>query len=203
MAVATGARTAATRAALLDAALAEFSAHGFRRSSMDGVARRAGVARATLYAHHRSKEELFRAVVARLHEDHLLAMEAALEGPGTFEQRLVAMLEARFGRFVALASVSDFAPEIYDRHSRLCGDIARSSQERSEQLLARAVRRAVRSGEVDLAPTGLSAARVAGVLFDGAHGAKGEDPSTSDPADFGRRLRRMVRVLVRGLRPES
>ena len=64
MAQATTTRTATTRAALLEGALHEFSAFGYRRSSMESVARRAGVSRATLYVHWSGKEELFREAVA-------------------------------------------------------------------------------------------------------------------------------------------
>jgi hypothetical protein len=127
-------------------------------------------------------------------------MEAVLAAPPAgLEAALVAMLQARFVRFVELTSDTPHAAEFYDLHGRLCGDIARASQERSERLLARLIRRAVAAGEADLAPSGLSPARVASVLFDCAHGAKGEDPSLTTPKMFRARLARIVRVLVVGL----
>lgn len=193
-------RAEATRAVILDGALQEFSAFGFRRSSMESVARRAGVSRATLYTHWNGKNELFRALVERLHEEHLEAMEAALaDREAGLEARLLAVLEARLLRFVELTSGSPHAAELYDQHGRLCGDVARASQERSERLLARMLREAAAAGEVDLERIGLTAARVAAVLFDCAHGAKGEDPTVATPELFRERLGQAVRVLVRGL----
>ena len=193
-------RAETTRGVILDAALEEFSAFGFRRSSMESVARRAGVSRATLYTHWRGKGELFRALVERLHEEHLLAMKAIVdEERGDLESRLLALLEARYLRFVELTSSSPHAAELYDQHGRLCGDVARASQERSERLLARMLRQGAGDGEVDLDGIGLSAARVAGALLDSAHGAKGEDPAVATPEEFRERLRYAVRVLVRGL----
>lgn len=204
MPVAAPSRTDVTRIALLDAALEEFAALGFRRSSMESVARRAGVSRATLYTHHRGKEELLRALVGRLHDEHITAMEEAIAARGrSFEHRLVAVLDARFGRWVALTAASPHAAELYDHHGRLCGDIARASQERSEQLLAKLLRDAARDGEIDLQRLGLSAPKAAGVLFDCAHGAKGEDPSTATPQEFRERLGRIVHVLVAGLGPPA
>lgn len=200
MAQPTSARTAATRDSLLGAAVGEFSLHGFRRASMEGVARGAGVSRATLYLHFGSKEELFRALVERLHDEHVEAMRAAAEAEaGDFEGRVVAVLEARFGRWVELTAASPHAAELYDLHGRLCGDVARASQARSEKILAAMLRAGARRGEIDLERVGLSAARTAGVLFDAAHGAKGEDPAVMTPAEFRERLGRIVRVLVRGL----
>lgn len=194
------ARATATREAILHGAVAEFAAFGVRRSSMEGVARRADVSRATLYLHFANKQELFRALVQALHDEHVAAMEEVLAGEGPFAERLLAMLEARFVRFVELTSSSPHAAELYDQHSRLCGDIAQASQARSERVLARLLRDADAAGEIDLAPIGMSAARVAGVLFDCAHGAKGEDPSRTTPDAFRERLARAVRVLVCGLK---
>ena len=197
-------RAAATRLALLEAALEEFSAFGFRRTSMESVARRAGVSRATLYLYWKSKDALFRDLVEQTHEDQVAAMELVYaEEPGDFEHRLLAMLEARFLRFIELTSASPHAAELFDLHGRLCGDVALASQEKSEKLIAKLVRNAVASGEADLSAAGLSPARVASVIFDCAHGATGEDPSKSTPADYRIRLGLVVRVLVAGLAPRT
>jgi AcrR family transcriptional regulator len=56
----------ATDAAILEAALEQFSLTGIRRTSTDDVARRAGVNRATLYRRFGSREQLLGA--AYLHE---------------------------------------------------------------------------------------------------------------------------------------
>ena len=50
---------------ILDAALAEFSSYGVRRTGMEDVARRAGVARATVYRKFAVKDALVQAVVMR------------------------------------------------------------------------------------------------------------------------------------------
>ena len=53
------------RESILDAALTVFLAHGFEAASLEGVARRAGVAKLTLYRHFESKDELFVQVAQR------------------------------------------------------------------------------------------------------------------------------------------
>jgi AcrR family transcriptional regulator len=57
------AKSAATRAAIIDAALDEFAARGFAAARLDDVARRAGVAKGTIYVHFRDKETLFEELV--------------------------------------------------------------------------------------------------------------------------------------------
>ena len=50
---------------ILDAAVAEFERHGFRRVALDDVARRAGVSRTTIYRRLANRDELVAAVVER------------------------------------------------------------------------------------------------------------------------------------------
>src|SRR5262245_63855022 len=56
-------RSAARREAILAAALDEFSAQGFAAVRLDDVARRAGVAKGTIYLHFRDKEALFQELI--------------------------------------------------------------------------------------------------------------------------------------------
>src|SRR6202048_275580 len=51
------------RAAILDAALAEFAARGFADTRLDDVARHAGIAKGTIYLYFRDKETLFQELV--------------------------------------------------------------------------------------------------------------------------------------------
>jgi len=56
-------RSAARRDAILAAALEEFSARGFEATRLDDVARRAGVAKGTIYLYFRDKESLFQELI--------------------------------------------------------------------------------------------------------------------------------------------
>src|SRR5215472_5985858 len=57
------ARTAARREAILEAALDEFSARGFAAARLEDVAKRAGVAKGTIYLYFADKEALFQELV--------------------------------------------------------------------------------------------------------------------------------------------
>jgi AcrR family transcriptional regulator len=57
------ARGAARREAILTAALDEFSERGFAATRLDDVARRAGIAKGTIYLYFRDKESLFQELI--------------------------------------------------------------------------------------------------------------------------------------------
>jgi AcrR family transcriptional regulator len=56
-------KSAERRDAILAAALEEFSSQGFTATRLDDVAKRAGVAKGTIYLHFRDKESLFQELV--------------------------------------------------------------------------------------------------------------------------------------------
>jgi AcrR family transcriptional regulator len=68
---------ASRRGAILEAALEEFSARGFAAARIDDVARRAGVAKGTIYLYFRDKEALFQELIRTM----LVPIVAALETP--------------------------------------------------------------------------------------------------------------------------
>jgi AcrR family transcriptional regulator len=57
------ARSAKRREAILSAALEEFSGHGFEAARLEDVARRAGVAKGTIYLYFADKEALFQDLI--------------------------------------------------------------------------------------------------------------------------------------------
>jgi AcrR family transcriptional regulator len=68
------------REAILSAALDEFSARGFAATRLDDVARRAGVAKGTIYLYFRDKESLFQELVRTTLSPMVSAIEAAPMG---------------------------------------------------------------------------------------------------------------------------
>ena len=72
------AKAAARREAILDAALDEFAARGFAAARLDDVARRAGVAKGTIYIHFRDKEALFQELILFQLSPVVGSFEAAL-----------------------------------------------------------------------------------------------------------------------------
>jgi AcrR family transcriptional regulator len=74
---------------ILDAALGEFETYGLRRVSVEDVAKRAGVARTTIYRRFSNKEQLLQAVILRECRRFLTGIAQATEGLASPEDAVV------------------------------------------------------------------------------------------------------------------
>ena len=95
------ARSLDRREAILAAALDEFSSRGFEAARLDDVARRAGVAKGTIYLYFRDKESLFQELVRTM----LTPLVGTIEALGQAELPLPALAD----RIVEL-----FVREVYE-----------------------------------------------------------------------------------------
>jgi AcrR family transcriptional regulator len=93
----------ARRRGLLEAAVTVFARYGYRKTSMEEVARVAQVSRQGLYLHFATKEDLFREALKNLLGGSLQAASAVLrDGALSLEDRLVGAFDEWVGRHVGL-----------------------------------------------------------------------------------------------------
>lgn len=78
-----------TSTRILDAALALYLEFGLRRTTMDDVARQAGIGRVTVYRHYADKHALFQAVVLRECGRAIRDIEARLAVIADMDERIV------------------------------------------------------------------------------------------------------------------
>jgi len=82
-------RSAVRREAILAAALDEFSARGFEAARLDDVAKRAGVAKGTIYLYFRDKESLFQELIRAM----LTPLVGTIEALGAADLPLSALAD--------------------------------------------------------------------------------------------------------------
>ena len=183
--------TAATRAALVDAALFTFAREGIDRATLAGIAEAACVTRGALYHHFDDKEALLAAVLGETWDVVAAPIWAALDAPGVplaarLEGFALAWLAALHTdrRFAALMTVT----------LRATGSTG-TVREKGAGLLAwrDRLRTAVRS-ELPTDPA-LAAAHLLAWLT-GTALLAGHDPALVPPADA-----RIVRPLLEGILP--
>jgi AcrR family transcriptional regulator len=85
--------------AILDAAVAEFEQHGFRRVALDDVARRAKVSRTTIYRRFAGRDELVAAVIDRENETLFVDIAEHINAAGPQANIYVEAFTAAIVRF--------------------------------------------------------------------------------------------------------
>jgi len=162
---------------VLDAAVAVFARYGFRKTSMDEVARAAGVSRQGLYLQFANKEELFRkALVHSLGQQLNAALDALSRTEDTLEVRLIAACDAWSGRFVG--SVGSDAADLMCASTSLAGTTLAHYESQFERAVARAIAESPLNGYCITA--NLSPADLARALHATARGLKHSSASREE-----------------------
>jgi AcrR family transcriptional regulator len=109
-----------TRELILKSALELLEEHGYEKTTMRAIAKRAGVSLGNAYHYFGSKELLIQAFYHRLHEEHLAATRPALERETTFKERLLTVMRLKIS---TLEPYHEFAGVLFktaaDPHSPL------------------------------------------------------------------------------------
>jgi AcrR family transcriptional regulator len=131
------------RTAVLDSAMVTFARFGYRKTSMEEVARAARISRPGLYFLFSSKETLFRAAVGQALDRDLAGVERALAGTGRpLPERLAEAFDQWAGRYIGPLS-RDVAAVIEDNPG-LLGEVIETPRRRFEELITDAI--AIESG---------------------------------------------------------
>jgi TetR/AcrR family transcriptional regulator, regulator of autoinduction and epiphytic fitness len=182
------------RRRLLDAALATFGRFGFRKTSMEEVARAGRLSRQGLYLHFSTKEDLFRAAVRYALETGIEAASARLgDSALSVEEKLAGAFDEWVGRYVGMigADVTD----LEEARDLLVGPLVAEH----EALFIKKVAKMIRASPLPAAykPVGLTARQLADTLHATALGLKHVCASR---AEFGERFAVAVRALCLPLR---
>lgn len=109
--------------AILESAWKAFAAYGFRKTSMDDIARGAGMSRPALYTHYRNKEDIYRSLVQAYYDDTTKEVRQALAGGGSVADCLAAAFEAQGGRYIEAILTSPHGAELLDSGMTMAADI--------------------------------------------------------------------------------
>jgi AcrR family transcriptional regulator len=175
------------RIAVLESALATFARFGYRKTSMEEVARGARISRPGLYFLFSSKEELFRAAVSQALEDDVAEVERILgESDRPIRGRLLDSFDRWAGRYIGPMS-RDTAAVIED-NPELLGEIVTVVPQRFANLITNAI--AARASMTDRE----AAIAVAQTMISAAIGIKYQ---VNDREAYRERLALAIDVLLR------
>jgi TetR/AcrR family transcriptional regulator, regulator of autoinduction and epiphytic fitness len=156
-------RVERSRRAILDAAIAELAEVGYGAMSIESIARRAGVGKATVYRHWRGKLDLVASALVAMKQ------EVALPAEGTVRERITGLLRS-LAEFLADSDYSACLPALVSaaQYDRAVADFQRTFSHSRRQVLVDLIADGIASGELaaGLDPE-LVAETLAGPLFYG------------------------------------
>jgi AcrR family transcriptional regulator len=121
------------RSQLLDAARERFATHGLAGTTVDGIARSAGVAKGTVYLYYKSKEEILRHVLEedlrQLHD----ATVPVVTGPGPIDDRIRQFIA---GALTFFDLKRDFFEQV---HFEMGREVRKKAQQQLEVVFRRQV----------------------------------------------------------------
>ena len=124
--------------AVLDAAIGVFARFGYRKTSMEDVARAAGISRQGLYLSFANKEELFRRAVEHSLSTQLACAIAELSrAENDLETRLIAACKEWSGRFVGFLGAD--AADLMCASTSLAGATLTEYEWQFEEALVNAI----------------------------------------------------------------
>jgi AcrR family transcriptional regulator len=134
--------------AVLESALATFARFGYRKTSMEEVARAARISRPGLYFLFDSKEALFRAAATRAIEHDLAEAERALlDRGGPLQSRLLEAFDHWAGRYVG--PLTSDIPVVIGENPELLGEIVHTAPVRFATLITDAIATSTSSVSAD------------------------------------------------------
>ncbi|WP_185149359.1 TetR/AcrR family transcriptional regulator [Streptomyces sp. Ag109_O5-1] len=177
------------REQVLAAALTVFATFGYRKTSMDAVARAADISRPGLYFLFAGKEELFRETMRQELDRALDDVRTALAAPDAdLDARLVAALDANLGRYVG-THLNEGVDELLEHGTAQLHDMYDGHRGAFLDTLAEAITDSGRS-----ATAGVTARQIAEVLQAAGEGWKHR---VADREEFVGKLTTAVGVALR------
>ena len=170
------------RALILQAAYGTFVSYGFKRTTMDDIARAVGLSRPALYIHFRNKTDIFRGLMQSMMEDTRLQVAACLKQQLPLRDRLAAALHE--GVVVPQRKILATAhgDELFDTSQEFAADLFLAWMKSVEAEISLALRLAVTSKAITI-PSGLSADIIASLLIDAVQGMKCRRQDIEEVAD--------------------
>jgi TetR/AcrR family transcriptional regulator of autoinduction and epiphytic fitness len=166
---------------VLSVALEVFGRYGFRKTSMDDVARAAEISRQGLYFYFESKEALFRAAVRKEFDTALTEASQCLDDDSVaIDDRVVGALDAWFGRYIGSKLGSD-SGNLLDNSALQLGDMIAEFSAAFEGILR--ARIAAATPENRRRQLGVTPEEIAGMLATLGAGWKRSAASRSEFVD--------------------
>ena len=189
------------RGTIIAAAFDVFINYGFRKTSMDDIARAAGMSRPALYQVFRNKTEIFRAASMGLLEVLGHTARKAFDSDKPFEERLYDSIDQSILAVHRKIDATPHGAELMGVNEEIASDIEAQWCDQMVEAIAAGISDAAQRGEIAIHPTGTDARSVATIVMQAMEGMKGKYLRGEPIEDDVRRLVAFVNgALTAGLK---
>lgn len=179
---------------IADAALRLFARYGYKRSSMDDIAKEAGLAKATLYLHFKGKDDVFRAMLKLLAKRAETRCREVMTLDAPFAARLSALLHAHYGQAYASFGTGEHLVELKAVMASIAGPELQIFDQIFIDFAKPLLVKAEKSGEIALERSGVGLDELIASLMRAAAGAKLGDPPSRET--YAERLASIAKIFT-------
>jgi AcrR family transcriptional regulator len=182
--------------AILESAWAAFSTYGFRKASMDDIARGAGMSRPALYLHYRNKEAIFSGLVEGHYGLALDTVADALASEGSLSERLHAAFDAQGGPAMKAMMDSPHGLELFEAGKSAAAEAIAVGEKSLQDVYGQWLMEEAKSGRVSLPGEVDEIARVY------CSAMKGIKHTSQDYASYASGVAQLAALFGAALRPD-
>ncbi|NVO54615.1 TetR/AcrR family transcriptional regulator [Rhodobacteraceae bacterium B1Z28] len=178
--------------AILNSAFQAFSKYGFRKTSMDDIARGAGMSRPAVYLHYKNKEAIVRKLTELHYEEKTAVVTEALNGTGTISEIVTRAIHAQTEGMAAILA-SPHGLEMLDTTKSMSIDIVEQGEAKLADLYAAWLAREQAAGRVRLFESPEETAKTITVTL------KGIKMTASGAEEFEKHTAQLAALIGAGL----
>jgi AcrR family transcriptional regulator len=175
------------RQRIMDSAMAVVLRYGFQRTTMDDVAKEAGISRPALYLLYKNKTEIYRALAESVMGEALLRAKAALAAEGSIEARVFAAVKTGILDPTDFLMETAHGAELIDMKHSMAAEALQDWRAKKTVMIAEALEA---SGAAKA--KGMSGAQLADIVLDGIEGLKLRAKTSAEREIGARALVRLV-----------
>ncbi|MEC7189115.1 MAG: helix-turn-helix domain-containing protein [Pseudomonadota bacterium] len=189
----------AKRDAVYDAASVVFAQYGFRRTTMNDIAKSAGISRPALYLMFENKEDLFQGLAAHRLDQAIDSALSVLQGNGKIADRFRESLLVFEQIFYEPIADSPHGTELMDISLSLASEIMTKKLARFHAALTKSLSEAEARGQITFARTPMKPRAFVELLFTALNGVKKRALNT---AEFRKLVRQLTEIFLLSIAPE-
>jgi len=184
------------RQRVIDAAMQVFLSYGYKRATMDDIARTADMSRPALYLHFKNKTDIFRAVADHMFELALESTSLSLAQNGSLADRINGAIDTVMINLICQINSSAHGEELLDLKNSLAADLVAGWHNAVAAMFRDTIAADARQRGIDLSARGLTAATLAEMLMDGLEGMKRRVSDADSQRKAARQLVRIVELAI-------